>query len=58
MLKRLISLVILSSLIINFEISSEETRFLLPKNKPSVFKKIDNNKKYRGYNTVKKTRNI
>ena len=45
MLKRLISLVILLSLIINFEISSEETRFLLPKNKPSVFKKIDNIKK-------------
>ena len=54
MLKRLISLVILSSLIINFEISSEETRFLLPKNKPSVFKKIDNIKKNTGVITPSK----
>ena len=54
MLKRLISLVILLSLIINFEISSEETRFLLPKNKPSVFKKIDNIKKNTGVITPSK----
>ena len=54
MLKRLISLVVLLSLIINFDIRSEEARFLLPKNKPSVFKKIDNIKKNTGVITPSK----
>ena len=41
MLNRLISLVILSSILSFSYAISSETNFILPKEKPSIFKKID-----------------